>query len=113
MTSAMTELGKGIVNAAKFAAATTGFSQEVVRRWAYTYFTALDQYPGSMTLILTSSEQSYRLNGEKLVVIQMLSFMTKIFSCLQESTYVQMRTERVHRTSRLRCFANGSVIALA
>ena len=29
MTSAMTELGKGIVDAAKFAATTTGFSQEV------------------------------------------------------------------------------------
>ena len=48
MTSAMTELGKGIVDAAKFAATTTGFSQEVVRRWAYAYFTALDQYPGSL-----------------------------------------------------------------
>ena len=46
MSSAMTELGKGIVDAAKFAAATTGFSQEVVRRWACAYFTALDQYPG-------------------------------------------------------------------
>ena len=29
MTSAMTELNKGIVDAAKFAAATTGFSQKV------------------------------------------------------------------------------------
>ena len=48
MTSAMTELGKGIVDAAKFAAATTGFSQEVVRRWAFSYFTALNQYPGSV-----------------------------------------------------------------
>ena len=46
MTSAMTELGKGIVHAAKFAAATTGFSQEVNRRWAFSYFTALNQYPG-------------------------------------------------------------------
>ena len=44
----MTELGKGIVDAAKFAATTTGFSQEVVRRWAFAYFTALDQYPGSL-----------------------------------------------------------------
>jgi hypothetical protein len=26
--------------------ATTGFSQEVVRRWAFSYFTALAQYPG-------------------------------------------------------------------
>ena len=48
MTSAMTELNKGIVDAAKFAAATTGFSQEVVQRWAYSYFTALAQYPGSL-----------------------------------------------------------------
>ena len=49
MTSAMTELGKGIVDAAKFAAATTDFSQEVTCRWAYAYFTVLlDQYPGSL-----------------------------------------------------------------
>ena len=48
MTSAMTELGKGIIDAAKFAAATTGFSQEVVHRWAFSYFTALNQYPGSI-----------------------------------------------------------------
>ena len=45
----MTELGKGIVDAAKFAAATTDFSQEVICRWAYAYFTVLlDQYPGSL-----------------------------------------------------------------
>ena len=47
MTSAMTELGQGIVDATKFAAATTGFSQEV-RRWAFSYFTVLNQYPGSL-----------------------------------------------------------------
>ena len=47
MTSAMTELVRGIVDAAKFAAATTGFSQEVCR-WAFSYFTALNQYPGSV-----------------------------------------------------------------
>ena len=44
----MTELGKGIVDAAQFAAATTGFSQEVVRRWVFSYFTNLNQYPGSL-----------------------------------------------------------------
>ena len=45
VTSAMTELGKGIVDAVKFAAATTGFAQEAVRsRWAYAYFAALDLY---------------------------------------------------------------------
>ena len=48
MTSAITELGKGIVDVAQFAAAATGFSQEVVRRWAFSYFTALNQYPGSL-----------------------------------------------------------------
>ena len=46
--SAMTELGEGIIDAAQFAAATTGFSQQVVRRWAFSYFTALNQYPGSL-----------------------------------------------------------------
>ena len=45
MTSAMTEPGKGIVDAAQFATATTGFSQEVVHRWAFSYFT---EYPGSL-----------------------------------------------------------------
>ena len=48
MTSAMTELGKGIVDAAQFAAAATGFSQEVVRRWAFSYFTTLNEYPCSL-----------------------------------------------------------------
>ena len=48
MTSAMTELGKGFVDAAQFATATTGFFQEVVRRWAFSYFTDLNQYPGSL-----------------------------------------------------------------
>ena len=38
MTAAMSELGKGIVEAAKFAAPVTGFSHEVVHRWAFTYF---------------------------------------------------------------------------
>ena len=47
MTSAMTELGKGIIEAANFAATVTGFSSEVVRRWAFVYFSNLVQYPGS------------------------------------------------------------------
>ena len=47
MTSAMTELGKGIIEAAKFAATVTGFSSEVVRRWAFVYFSNLVQHPGS------------------------------------------------------------------
>ena len=49
MTSAMTVLGKGVVEAAKFAAATTGFSQEVIRRWACAFYSALDHYPGSIS----------------------------------------------------------------
>ena len=48
MTSAMTTLNKGIVDAAKFAATTTGFSHEVIRRWAFGYFTAISEYPGSV-----------------------------------------------------------------
>ena len=113
MTSAMTELGKGIVDAAKFAATTTGFSQEVVRRWAYAYFTALDQYPGSLNdLDLDFIQTELSSERGKLVVIRMLSFMMKISNCLHENTYVQMHTGRVHRTSRLRCSANGSVIVL-
>ena len=39
----ISNVGKGIVDAAA-----TGFSQEVVRRWAFSYFTALNQYPGSL-----------------------------------------------------------------
>ena len=48
MTAAMTELDKGIVEASKFAAAVTGFSHQVVRRWAFAYFSNLSQYPGSL-----------------------------------------------------------------
>ena len=48
MTAAMTELGKGIVEASKFFAAVTGFSHEVVWRWAFAYFSTLSQYPGSL-----------------------------------------------------------------
>ena len=93
----MTELREAIVDAAKFAATTTGFSQEVVCRWAYAYFTALDStLAHSMMLTLTSSKQSYRLNGGKLVVIRMLSFMMKISNCLHENMYIQMHTGRVY-----------------
>ena len=48
MTAAMTELDKGIIEASKFAAAVTGFSHKVVRRWAFAYFSNLSQYPGSL-----------------------------------------------------------------
>jgi hypothetical protein len=48
MTAAMTELGKGIVKASKFAAAVIGFSHEVVRRWAFAYFGNLSEYSGSL-----------------------------------------------------------------
>ena len=48
MAEAMTELNMGIVEAAKFAASCTGFSQEVVRRWAFVYFCTLSQHPGSL-----------------------------------------------------------------
>ena len=48
MTAAMTELSKGIVEGAKFAANVTGFSSEVVRRWTFVFFSNLVQYPGSL-----------------------------------------------------------------
>ena len=44
----MTQLNKGILEAANFA---TSASQEVVRRWAFTYFCTLSQYPGSPDII--------------------------------------------------------------
>ena len=48
MTAAMSELGKGIVEAANFATAVTQFSHEVVRRQAFTYFSMVAHYPGSL-----------------------------------------------------------------
>ena len=48
MTEAMTELDMGIIEAAKLAASATGFSHEVVRRWAFAFFCTLSQYPGSL-----------------------------------------------------------------
>ena len=48
MTSAITTLNKGIVDAAKFAATTTGLSHEVIPRWAFGYLTGISEYPGSV-----------------------------------------------------------------
>ena len=48
MAAAVTKLGKEILEAAKFASAVTGFSHEVIRRWAFSYLTTLSQYPGSL-----------------------------------------------------------------
>ena len=48
MTTAMTELGVGVVQAANFAGTLTGFSGQVVRRWASALFATLAQYPGSL-----------------------------------------------------------------
>ena len=64
MTSAMTVLGKGIVEAAKFAAATTGFSQEVIRRWTFSYFSALAEYPGSLSDLILDFIQT-ELSSER------------------------------------------------
>lgn len=48
MAEAMTQLNKGILEAANFAASANGFSQEIVHRWAFAYFCTLSQYPGSL-----------------------------------------------------------------
>ena len=48
MTTAMTELGMGVVQAANFAGILTGYSGQVVRRWASALFATLAQYPGSL-----------------------------------------------------------------
>ena len=44
----MTELGMGVVQAANFAGTLTGFSGQVVWRWASALFVTLAQYPGSL-----------------------------------------------------------------
>ena len=46
MNTAMTELGMRVVQAANFAGILTGFSGQVVRRWASALFATLAQYPG-------------------------------------------------------------------
>jgi len=48
MIAAMNELGKNIVDAAKFAANVTGFSSEVVRKWAF----CLLQKPSSISRLI-------------------------------------------------------------
>ena len=48
MTTAMTELGMGDVKAANFTGILTGFSGQLVRRWASALFITLAQYPGSL-----------------------------------------------------------------
>ena len=51
MTTALSVWGKSILEAAKLAADVTGFSAEVVRRWAASYFTSLFEYAANPTNI--------------------------------------------------------------
>ena len=48
MTTAVTELGMGVVQVANFAGIVTGFSGQVVQRWAFALFATLAQYPASL-----------------------------------------------------------------
>ena len=48
MTTAMTELEMGVVKAGNFAGTLTGFSGQIVRRWASAFFVTLTEYPGSL-----------------------------------------------------------------
>ena len=113
MTSAMTTLNKGIVDAAKFAATTTGFSHEVIRRWAFGYFTVISEYPGSVDNLDLQFTQT-ELSSERGKTVAMLtpSFMARTFNCVDVNTFIQMRTVKVSPISLLRCFVDGSTTTM-
>ena len=85
----------------------------VVRRWAYAYFTALDQYPGSLNdldldFIQTElSSERGKACGNPDAILHDEDFQLSARKYIRSNAY-----RRVHRTSRLRCSANGSVIVL-
>ena len=104
----MTELGKGIVEASKFAAAVTGFSHEVVRRWAFAYFGNLSEYPGSLDNIddhyieTELSSERGKACGNPTAILHDEEFQLAARAFVHE-----MRTERVSQISQQRGFASG------
>ena len=78
MAEAMTELNMGIVEAAKFAASCTGFSQEVVRRWAFVLSHSTPAH-WKMSISITSV-WSFLRKGAKHVEMQH-QFCTKFSAC--------------------------------
>lgn len=87
ITSSMTVLGKRILDGAQFAAATIGFSQEVIRRRAFSYFTALNQYSGSHD-DLPLDFIAKQLTSERGKGCGIANFTIKSFNYQQDSTYV-------------------------
>ena len=108
MTSAMTELGKGIIDAAKFATATTSYSQ-VVCRWAFSYFTALNQYPGSVDDLnihfietqLSSERGKGCGNADSILHDEEFQLLAR--------KYIRSNVGRAHQISRLRSVSGATI----
>ena len=107
MTTAMTELEKGIVEASKFAATVTGFSSEVVRRWTFAYFSNLAQYPGSIDDIdheymeMELSSERGRGCGNPTAILHDEEFMLTAREYIHSNAYRKgepnLTTEMFHR----------------
>jgi hypothetical protein len=93
MTTAMTELGLGVVQAADFAGTLTGFSGQVVRRWASAFFVTLAQYPGSLDDVDDSfiEVELTSEHGRPVVIQHPLLFMMKFClaarECIRSNAY--------------------------
>ena len=105
MTEAMTELDMGIIEAAKFAASATGFSHEVVRRWAFAFFCTLSLYPGSLED--NGLAWSFHLTMANHAIMQHPFCTMKNFSLLLVHMSGQQLIIRESQISQHKCFING------
>ena len=95
-------LNKGILEEAKFAASATGFSQEVVRRWA---FTPCHSTQGHLTMNMSS--WSFPWNGVKHVAMCYPFYMMKIFNLRLVHTFGLLLTVRESQLPQHKCLWMG------
>ena len=107
MTTAMTELRMGVVQAANFAGTLTGFSGQVVRRWASALFVTLAQYPGSLDDVdnsfieLELSSERGKACGNPTAIIHDEEF------CLAAREHIRSNAYRENQILQLICFVPG------
>ena len=106
-TTAMTELGIGVVQAANFAGILTGFSGQVIRRWASALFVTLAQYPASLDDVddnfieLELSSERGKACGNPAAIIHDEGF------CLAAREYIRSNAYRENQILQLICFVLG------
>ena len=93
MTSAMTELGVGVVQAAYFACTLTTKLFDTGLQHSLSRLLSIQ---GQEMILIASLTRNCLLNMVRPVAIQQLSFMMKSFVQLHENISDQIRTERVN-----------------